>query len=63
MGNNEKQNQSVNQCPICGGPVRSTEPPFPFCSSRCRMVDLGKWMDGSYQLSRPMTEEDLEEEM
>lgn len=39
-------------CPTCGGAV--TVPPavatFPFCSPRCRMLDLGHWLDGSYAL-------------
>lgn len=63
MGNDEKQHKKGNKCPICSELVMSTEPPFPFCSSRCRMIDLGNWMDGAYQLSRPMTQEDLEEEL
>lgn len=39
-------------CPTCGKP--SGAPPanatFPFCSSTCRMVDLGRWMQGEYAL-------------
>lgn len=39
-------------CPGCGSKVAI--PPavssFPFCSARCRMVDLGRWLDGSYAL-------------
>ena len=48
------------QCPICKKPV---SPPtgdelgdFPFCSQRCRLVDLGRWLDGRYQI--PLQEED-----
>jgi endogenous inhibitor of DNA gyrase (YacG/DUF329 family) len=26
-------------------------PFFPFCSERCRLIDLGKWADGSYRIS------------
>jgi endogenous inhibitor of DNA gyrase (YacG/DUF329 family) len=25
-------------------------PPFPFCSPRCRLVDLGRWIDGAYAI-------------
>jgi endogenous inhibitor of DNA gyrase (YacG/DUF329 family) len=33
-------------CPICGKPaVHATRP---FCSSRCRDVDLNRWLKGSY---------------
>jgi endogenous inhibitor of DNA gyrase (YacG/DUF329 family) len=29
---------------------------FPFCSDRCRLIDLGRWLDGKYQI--PVVEED-----
>jgi endogenous inhibitor of DNA gyrase (YacG/DUF329 family) len=32
----------------------------PFCSARCRTVDLGNWLDGAYRISAPFSEEDLE---
>jgi endogenous inhibitor of DNA gyrase (YacG/DUF329 family) len=36
------------------------EAPFrPFCSSRCKMVDLGRWLDGTYAVSEPITDADL----
>lgn len=41
-------------CPICSKSVPATAATFPFCSSRCRMADLGKWMMGDYRLSRPL---------
>jgi hypothetical protein len=28
--------------------VRKNNPFLPFCSRRCKMVDLGKWLDGKY---------------
>ncbi|MBL0920672.1 MAG: DNA gyrase inhibitor YacG [Phycisphaerales bacterium] len=48
-------------CPICGAPVASETPSFPFCSARCRMADLGRWFGGRYTVSRDVTEEDLTE--
>jgi uncharacterized protein len=33
-------------CPICGRP--STPEHTPFCTDRCRQVDLGRWLSGSY---------------
>jgi endogenous inhibitor of DNA gyrase (YacG/DUF329 family) len=33
-------------CPICGKPA--TEASKPFCSERCRDVDLNRWLSGSY---------------
>ena len=32
-------------------------PHFPFCSERCKMVDLGHWFDGNYKVSRPIEDE------
>jgi hypothetical protein len=38
------------KCPICGEPAASTDAPaFPFCSKRCRLVDLGNWLGGTYR--------------
>lgn len=28
-------------------------PHFPFCSERCRLVDLGGWLEERYRISRP----------
>ncbi|MFT4705454.1 MAG: endogenous inhibitor of DNA gyrase (YacG/DUF329 family) [Bradymonadia bacterium] len=40
------------RCSTCKGPVDM--PPgnlaFPFCGQRCKMVDLGRWMEGEYAL-------------
>jgi endogenous inhibitor of DNA gyrase (YacG/DUF329 family) len=38
--------RSVKKCPICGKPA--TEASKPFCSERCRDVDLNRWLSGSY---------------
>ncbi|QOV87427.1 DNA gyrase inhibitor YacG [Humisphaera borealis] len=51
-------------CPICKKPVpipRDDEPMgrFPFCSERCKLVDLGRWLDGKYQI--PVAKDDDEE--
>jgi len=46
------------RCPICKKPVQSTDADFPFCSDRCRLIDLGKWADGSYVVSSPAVEPD-----
>lgn len=49
-------------CPICGKPVTKDDATFPFCSKRCRTIDLGKWLTGDYTISRSIEESDLEEE-
>lgn len=44
-------------CPICKkvAAPRSTNPSLPFCSSRCKTVDLGKWLSEQYRV--PVEEE------
>jgi len=42
-----------SRCPICKKPVRAARPEnpsAPFCSARCRDVDLGRWLDGDYRI-------------
>ncbi len=40
------------RCPICSRAyqIQSIDdlPHFPFCTHRCRLVDLGRWIDGKY---------------
>ena len=42
------------KCPICKKPVPDDEPDrpktYPFCSDRCKLIDLGRWLDGKYQI-------------
>jgi len=40
------------RCPICRRPAapRSENPAFPFCSPRCKLVDLGKWLGEEYRV-------------
>lgn len=42
------------QCPTCKKHVKRTDPDFPFCSERCRLLDLGKWASGAYVISSPL---------
>jgi endogenous inhibitor of DNA gyrase (YacG/DUF329 family) len=46
------------RCPICKKTVKYADPDFPFCSDRCRSVDLGKWATGAYVIPVTETEED-----
>ncbi len=46
------------KCPICKKPVESTGADFPFCSERCRLVDLGKWASGHYVVSESLQDTD-----
>jgi uncharacterized protein len=31
---------------------------FPFCSDRCKLIDLGRWLDGKYQIPVAGDDED-----
>ena len=46
------------RCPTCRKLVLREEPDFPFCSERCRMIDLGKWASGAYVISAPLNQAD-----
>ena len=45
-------------CPTCGKLVVWTKQARwrPFCSERCRLIDLGAWLDESHRLSEPVDE-------
>jgi uncharacterized protein len=32
---------------------------FPFCSDRCRVIDLGKWASGGYRISSPILDPEV----
>ena len=38
-----------------------TDPEVPFCSKRCRMIDLGMWADEEYRISEPLKDFELED--
>jgi len=40
------------KCPTCDKPVEWSEsnPYRPFCSERCKLIDLGAWADGSHRI-------------
>lgn len=42
------------KCPICRKAVRVGEEHFPFCSERCRLIDLGNWSAEKYVISSPL---------
>jgi hypothetical protein len=41
------------KCPICKKEVKPEDPEFPFCSERCRVIDLGNWSSGEYVIPGP----------
>jgi len=50
---------SVGRCPICRKATAVASRPF--CSPRCREIDLGRWLSGSYVIAGGGTDEDGEE--
>lgn len=55
------------KCPICGKDVKFHEkkkfpPNFPFCSQRCKLIDLGKWLNEEYKISQTIPEGYVPEE-
>ena len=49
------------ECPICKKPVDEPKPGeksfYPFCSERCKLIDLGRWLGGKYQIPVVDTDE------
>ncbi|MFN3623948.1 MAG: DNA gyrase inhibitor YacG [Hyphomicrobium sp.] len=61
MASTEKPASGYGRCPICG---EKTEQAFrPFCSKRCRDVDLARWLGDGYAIpgGAPEADEDGEE--
>jgi endogenous inhibitor of DNA gyrase (YacG/DUF329 family) len=51
------------RCPICRTIVLRTQEDFPFCSDRCRTIDLGKWASGGYVISTKINDPELLEDI
>lgn len=54
-----RNSRTVN-CPRCGTAVRwdTTSPFRPFCSERCKMIDLGAWANEEYRVAAKNEEDD-----
>ncbi len=50
-------------CPICKKPVEIDDANVPFCSDRCRTIDLGKWASGDYKISSPILDPEVLEDL
>ena len=53
----ESVKASAKPCPICGKPATAASSPF--CSERCRDVDLNRWLSNSYTI--PAAKDDDED--
>jgi len=51
------------KCPICNKAVepRPKNPSFPFCTQRCKTIDLGKWLNEEYRVPAEEVDEDESE--
>ena len=54
---------TAQKCPICGKQPkdRSENRFFPFCTERCRTVDLGKWLGEEYRMPTDSADEQEDE--
>jgi uncharacterized protein len=51
-------------CPICKKPTDSeANADFPFCSERCKLLDLGNWASEKYVISSPAFDESMFEDL
>jgi endogenous inhibitor of DNA gyrase (YacG/DUF329 family) len=50
------------RCPICKKEVPFDAPEMPFCSKRCRMIDIGNWADERYVIAGSASQPGFEEE-
>ncbi len=49
-------------CPICGKPIDPAgSEAMPFCSQRCKQVDLGRWLGERYRVPAPLDPEEAED--
>lgn len=58
----KKKSRSL-RCPTCRTLVLRGDENFPFCSERCRLIDLGKWASGAYVISSPVTDPEMLENL
>lgn len=52
--------QHAPGCPVCGQAVAPDATHFPFCSKRCKLIDLGRWLGGYYRIETPLEATDRE---
>lgn len=51
------------RCPMCHTEMDAPEDfeTRPFCSPRCKRLDLANWLEGNYRLPRELLPEELEQ--
>lgn len=60
----KSQKELKVRCPQCGTRAVWHANPFrPFCSERCKLVDLGKWAEGDYYIpGKPAPDQNQDED-
>ena len=58
-GEREKQKIIRSSLPDLQHAGAATDEDFPFCSDRCRLIDLGKWASGAYRISSPILDPEV----
>ena len=59
----KKKSAKLLRCPTCAELVLFDGEDFPFCSNRCRKIDLGKWASGVYKISSPILDPEVLEDL
>ncbi len=59
MAKENSTNSTALRCPTCSTLVLRDDEDFPFCSDRCRVIDLGKWASGAYRISSPILDPEV----
>jgi endogenous inhibitor of DNA gyrase (YacG/DUF329 family) len=50
------------KCPICKKATDLANPFYPFCSERCKIVDLGNWASEKYVISTPVQADESDDD-
>jgi len=61
MAEEKQEKKKSVRCPICKKKVALDDPNMPFCSDRCRIIDLGNWASEKYVIPGG-PQEDTEDE-
>lgn len=54
----------MKKCPTCNKQIPSQDNPFrPFCSERCKLIDLSKWVSEEYRVpGKPVRTEPVDDD-
>jgi len=63
MSKKASKKDKILRCPTCRTLVTASGEDFPFCSDRCKQIDLGKWASGAYRISSPVLDPEVLEDL